>query len=477
MQTRIIFKTAFILLLVKVVFFLSCNQDTSTGVKDRANTPPQIVTITANPAQIGPGQASTLSILATDDEQTELQYQWSATAGVFLQGTDRKYAMWQAPAALGRYECRISVSDGLTASVGKVVVEVIDVAVLQLSTFSLDFSYNESESRFTVENLGKADLVWQSQTGKNTIQMNPNNGVLHSTESCEVAVTLVRKNLDVGDYTELVGIRSNGGDQDIALYFEVPNTPQMLRVPAGEFTMGSAEGVTDERPVHSVNVDEYWIDKYEVTNAQYADFLNDLAPEVEIRSKGANIKKNGRYLIYLLSIDRNGHNVGCPINYNDGRYSVARHEANTPVRFVTWYGALAFAQYYGKRLPTEAEWEKAARGVKSFIYPWGDSGPTRWHANYEDRLGYFTPVGDYGPLGDSPYGCSDMAGNVWEWCSSLFQPYPYAKNDGREYLAAHGYRVLRGGAWDTPYMNLRCSARSYNEAEYKHPSFGFRCAK
>jgi formylglycine-generating enzyme required for sulfatase activity len=470
-------KTGMRLVFVGLLFSFQCTEKDLTGVKIVANSTPVIVAVTANPQQIGPGQTSALSVLATDDEQTELQYTWRATAGVFLQGTDRKYAMWQAPAALGRYDCQVSVSDGIAASGGNVTIDVIDVPVLQTSVFALDFSYNQSASTVTIENIGKAALNWQIVAGKPYVQVNPNKGILRSNEKCEISITLLRENLDAGEYTELVGIRSNGGDQDVALYFDVPITPRMLYVSAGEFTMGSSEGAADELPVHIVSLHEFWIDKYETTNAQYADFLNEIKPGVEIRSGSTNVKKDGQYLMYLLPIDRNGRNVGCPIVYSDGHFSVARREANTPARFVTWYGALTFARFYGKRLPTEAEWEKAARGAKAIIYPWGDAGPTRWNCNYDDRLGYLTRVGSYSPIGDSPYGCTDMAGNVWEWCSSIFEPYPYAQDDGREDSAMRGYRVLRGGAWDTPVMNLRCSARSFNEPEYKHPSFGFRCAK
>lgn len=114
--------------------------------------------VSANPAQIGPGQTSTLSVMTTTEQQAELYYNWSAKAGVFLQGTDRKYALWQAPSVLGSYECQVSVSNGKSVSIGKVRVEVVEVPVLQVSTDALDFSYDQTEPEIALENIGQVDL-------------------------------------------------------------------------------------------------------------------------------------------------------------------------------------------------------------------------------------------------------------------------------------------------------------------------------
>ena len=455
----------------------SCTDHEPTATKKSSNGPPGIISITANPPQIGKSQTSMLSVLAVNIENEEIQYAWSAAQGAFLQGTNRKFAIWQAPDMLGRYECSVSISDGQETTIGKIHIDVVEVPILQVSTDALDYSYCQNEQSFTVENIGKANLIWQISPAKSWLQANPPAGQLAYGEKVAISIVVNRDHLNGGEYTGLAGIRSNGGDRDIAVYLDVPVTPVMLHIPAGEFTMGSAAGVADELPVHTVMLDEYWIDRYEVTNSQYAEFLNEIKPDIEKQRSLTIVKKDGRYLAYLYPIYRDGHNVGSPIIISDGRYTVERHEANTPVRFVTWYGALAFARFYGKRLPTEAEWEKAARGVKANVYPWGNAAPTQWYCNSDDLLGYLTRVGFYSPLGDSPFGCTDMAGSVWEWCSSLYRPYPYDKNDGRENLTEEGYRVLRGGAWDSPYMNLRSALRSYNEPLYEHPSFGFRCAK
>jgi len=454
-----------------------CSSDEPTFVSGGSNTPPESVALSATPPLIGRRQTTTLLVQAIDQDNDALRYAWSASAGVFLQGTDRKYALWQAPDALGRYECQVKVDDGTETAIGKIVVEVAPVAILQVSHDALDYSYTESERVLTLENKGAVDLHWQAEPVQPWLQANPSQGVLAAAEQRQVHITLSRAGLAAGEYTGIVGFRSDGGDRDVAVYLDVPITPTMLQIPAGNFTMGSQDGASDERPVHTIHLEAFWMDRYEVTNAQFADFLNQLHPTVVRHPAYTAVSKDGVTLIYLYPIYREGRNVGCPILYVDGRFEVERHEANTPARFVTWHGAFAFARFYGKRLPTEAEWEKAARGTNAALYPWGEAAPTRWYSNYDDRLGYLTRVGSYSPLGDSPYGCADMAGNVWEWCSSLYRPYPYQATDGREDAAAKGYRVLRGGAWDSPSINLRTSLRSFQDPLYQHPSFGFRCAK
>jgi len=471
------FQSIFIPLILVELLILACAEDEPTRSKSSVNRPPEIVTLSATPSQIGRNQSTTLLVEAIDDDKDDIHYTWSADVGVFLQGTNRKYAIWQAPDALGSYDCVVAINDGKETTTGRLRIEVIEVALLQISTTELDYSYAKNEQTFTIENLGRVALTWQINATKTWMQASPHQGSLAGGEKCEVMVLVNRNGLAGGAYTGLCGIRSNGGDRDIAAYMDVPMLPEMIRIPAGEFSMGSAMGAPDELPVHPVMVDEFWIDKYEVTNAQFTDFLNTSLKNGRLQVDSKAVRMEGKILIYFLPIYRQGHNVGSPILFSEGQFTVERHEANTPARCVTWYGAQAFARENGKRLPSEAEWEKAAKGMNANLYPWGDAAPTRWFCNYDDRLGYLTGIGSYSPLGDSPYGCADLAGNIWEWCSSLYKPYPYDAKDGREDMSSTEYRVLRGGAWDTPASTLRCALRSFNEPLYKHPAFGFRCAR
>lgn len=216
---------------------------------------------------------------------------------------------------------------------------------------------------------------------------------------------------------------------------------EMAVVPAGEFLMGSddPEAEPDERPAARIHVEAFWIDRVEVTNVRY----------------GACVEAG---------------TCSRPISTAFGDATKADH----PVTIVGWTQATAYCRWVGKRLPTEAEWEKAARGGDGRRYPWGSSfEPERLNAGYTAGT---TAVGGYAG-GASPYGVLDMAGNVWEWTSSLYRPYPYDPRDGREDPAARGARVNRGGSWYYGAAYQRTTQRATADHVYRRiADLGFRCA-
>ena len=220
----------------------------------------------------------------------------------------------------------------------------------------------------------------------------------------------------------------------------------LLYVPAGEFTMGSDNGAADERPEHKVTLDAFWIDKTEVTNKMYA-----LCVSARVCLKSVYNSSRTRVVYYDSS------------NY-----------ANYPMIYVDWYQAKAYCEWAGRRLPTEAEWEKAARGESGFTYPWGNDWNTNL-SNFRGKVGDTTEVGSY-PQGASPYGVQDLAGNVEEWVSSLYKSYPYAPKDGREALDVSEGRVARGGGWNNSYYGLRSVSRNVTHPALEYNSIGFRCA-
>lgn len=236
----------------------------------------------------------------------------------------------------------------------------------------------------------------------------------------------------------------------------------MVLIPAGEFTMGSDE-FFGEGPAHKVYLDAFYIDKYEVTNEQFCQFLNE---------KGNQTEGGVRWL------DISGSNI----EYQGGEYRPKAGYEDHPLIGVTWHGANAYAKWRGCRLPTEAEWEKAARGdLIGKTYPWGDDiDPARANYGQDAESATTTPVGGYLPNG---YGLYDIAGNVWEWCSDwydrdYYSESPYKNPRGPE----DGYaRVVRGGGWSGPVhiyaKYLRCSYRYFLRPESTNNYLGFRCAK
>ncbi|HEY6288598.1 MAG TPA: formylglycine-generating enzyme family protein, partial [Nitrospiraceae bacterium] len=225
--------------------------------------------------------------------------------------------------------------------------------------------------------------------------------------------------------------------------------PSMVLVPAGEFTMGSSTGDSDERPAHQVYVDVFSIDRYEVTVGQYAVFLQE---------------GGGHPPSDWATMNRLAHQ-------------------KRPVANVDWADAAAYCKWAGKRLPTEAEWEKAARGTDGRLYPWGNDPPTPLHANYgktgSHDYGTLTPVGTLED-GKSPYGIYDMAGNVWEWVSDWYDN-DYYKNSPQQNPGGPsmgGFKVIRGGSWTSSPRNLRSADRYWDPPSFRSLYFpGFRCAK
>lgn len=242
-------------------------------------------------------------------------------------------------------------------------------------------------------------------------------------------------------------------------------TPEgMVLIPAGEFQMGSNDGEFDEKPVHTVYVDAFYMDAYEVTNAQYKEFVD------------ANPQWGKDHI---------------PSRYHDGNYlkhwtGSSYGRSNHPVVYVSWYGAMAYAEWAGKRLPTEAEWERAARGgLLGKKYPWGNLLDSS-KANY--RGGGTTGVGTYPP---NKYGLYDIVGNVWEWCLDAYDGDFYKSSPRRNPLAgkvdiaqvtryfadAKAPRVLRGGAWNNSRSALRIADRRRFNPAFTDNSSGFRCAR
>jgi serine/threonine-protein kinase len=210
----------------------------------------------------------------------------------------------------------------------------------------------------------------------------------------------------------------------------------LLAVPAGEFTMGDSD-----TGIYQVDVKAFWIDQTEVTNAMFKKCVD--AGECTLPSDNNHFSNS----------------------------SYAKH----PVVYVDWKQANAYCSWVDRRLPTEAEWEKAARGADGRTYPWGET-IDRNFANYGQYVDDTSAVGSY-ESGKSPYGAYDMAGNVYEWVSSLYKSYPYDASDGREDSNSFGGdRVLRGGSWYVNEFIVRSAFRVRFDPTNTYVNFGFRCA-
>ena len=243
---------------------------------------------------------------------------------------------------------------------------------------------------------------------------------------------------------------------------ELKGLSDMTRVPAGTFIMGSNNGPKDERPQHKVSLAEFFIDRNQVTNTEFARFLN---------ANGTRAPDGQRW----YDTDDND----ARIHRQERNWRPDPGHENNPVMEVSWYGAVAYCKGLGKRLPTEAEWEKAARGTDARKFPWGNEAPNRTRAHFGAGWNDLKPVGGL-PAGASPYGTLDMARNGWEWVSSAYRPYPYDASDGREDLTIPHVRGTRGGGHDSNAAEMattHCGRNVSRNPRSGHHNIGFRCVR
>lgn len=233
----------------------------------------------------------------------------------------------------------------------------------------------------------------------------------------------------------------------------------MVEIPSGSFPMGvppgDRDGGRDEYPRHEVLLDRFWIDQFEVTNGRYVEF---------VKSAGHRVPQN-------------------PTNPTRNLWqgdSITESLAERPVINVDWFDADAYCKWAGKRLPTEAEWEKAAKGTSDRRFPWGNVEPTAKHLNYNQRwIGEKTlmPVGSY-EAGKSPYGVYDVVGNVWEWVNDWYDARYYEKSPSKNPTGPQEgtKKVIRGAGWQNETPTVRIFTRVDSDPTMRNESTGFRCA-
>ena len=259
----------------------------------------------------------------------------------------------------------------------------------------------------------------------------------------------------------------------------------MVCVPAGSFQIGMSNctfnGCAGEVGGGSVDLGAYWIDRTEVTNFMFTQFTNETGFITGTERGGAS-EVNG------ITNPVSGANWRHPQGPDSSLSGLDDH----PVVQINWYAADAYCSWAGRHLPTEAQWEKAARDADGRLFPWGNdlpkdvflnaadtNLPVAWaRGDMNDGYRYTAPVGTY-PAGVSPYGAQDMAGNVWEWTRTLFKNYPYDSGDGREIKtepAVTQRLVMRGGSWYDDYGSVRSTLRFGGKPDLASDATGFRCA-
>jgi serine/threonine-protein kinase len=233
-------------------------------------------------------------------------------------------------------------------------------------------------------------------------------------------------------------------------------TKNMIKIPAGAFTMGADSSEADEQPSHTVTLPAYYVSKYPVTNEEYQVF----------------VKEKGYEAPYV------DEPWAKPYNWDPFRKTFPAGKGKHPVVLVSYEDALAYCEWAGKRLPTEAEWERAAKGANQRMYPWGNGEPNSGLCNFASNERSTTDVSAYA-AGASPVGAFDMAGNVWEWCRDSYDAGFYKEgNNANDPCCdkATGRKVIRGGSWVNMADALRCTNRHSSAPDKKSGVIGFRTA-
>lgn len=314
----------------------------------------------------------------------------------------------------------------------------------------------ERSAELTVRNAGPGILTGAVKTEGDWLTAEPAAFRCRSGEAQRLRLSTAQ--LRSGDLAQSVRVVSNAGTAEVSVLLRVrfSTEPDMVHVPAGEFLRGSQEqdkhAPASEKPQRPIHLDEYWIARYPVTNAQYAAFA----------------RVTGRR----------------PPDGWEGDLPPAGKERH-PVVNVSWWDAVAYchwlAELTGKpyRLPTEAQWEKAARGTDGHVYPWGNRWDSRKCNSREGHQRGTSPVGTHSPAGDSPFGCADTVGNVLEWVADWYHEAYYARSsvDQNPYGPSSGViKVLRGGSWSADRWGVRCTSRYQGNRKATSPEAGFRCA-
>ena len=240
---------------------------------------------------------------------------------------------------------------------------------------------------------------------------------------------------------------------------------KLVRIPGGTFQMGSNDGEADEKPAHQVTVDGFWLGETEVTIGQYVAFLNLTQPTTNQLGQWTWFDESTRMLNKYTHITISGNKF-----YADTEWE--KH----PVTYITWFGARDFCAQYGLRLPTEAEWEYAAGGPKHYIFPWGNEFDKSKCCNNNNKGVGDVPTMNVKRFSRNGYCLYDMAGNVYEWCSDLYDVYPGGKpGENDKVLIEKKWRIMRGGSFHE-FLEFRCSIRYTNPAIVPGFGCGFRVA-
>jgi len=455
MKTKTIIITLIAMLAVTALIFQSCKKDEETENK----SPTCKITAPHNGQEFSKGENITISAEANDSDGniTEVRFFVDGVGKSSVTSFPYNYEWNTHNESIGNHTIKCTGIDNNEGSTSdEISVAIIAGGTAPIANFTADITSGEAPLtvNFTDQSTNNPTTwQWDFGDGGSSAEQNPSH--TYSTDGT-YTVSLIVTNAYGSDNKTNIGFIyvSSGGGGDL----------EWINVNGGTFQMGIDDGGSDEQPIHTVTLSSFEITKYEVTNGQYCEFLNDIG----CNSNGSH---NGEQYIDMGS----GY---CQINYSGGQFVPESGKTDFPVIYVSWYGANAFAKWAGGRLPTEAEWEFAARGGNS------SNGYTYSGSNaVGDVAWYYTNSGDQthqvGTKADNELGTHDMSGNVWEWCNDWYDSdyYTSSPQNNPQGPANGTNRVLRGGSWNYDAHYCRVAKRSGNLPDHAYYYLGFRVAR
>jgi len=420
---------------------------------DSSNYPPIIKELTSNPYYVITGENATISADVLDIDNDNLQFNWSASGGTFS-SINGNFATWTAPEQIGSYVITCSVSDGKSDSQKSIAISVLDTnSVLpppiyinaeKIGNNEILITWHENHSKFlTGYNIYRIDYKKNEYNRINSLPI-PREETFYNDTDLEKGyynyrITSINKE-------DAEGEQSTPSNTLIVIELINEGFGDYVSIPAGVFMYQN--NVT-------VFLDDYYISIYEISNTEFKKFIDD----------------NGYNNIQYWEKGGYGQYGDTPLYWYDNEYKGGSFEENReyPVIGVSWYEANAYCKWLSEKafhthkLPSEKEWEKAARGVDGRNFPWGNSSVDFTIANYNNNIGSIAEITSY-RRSLSPYGIYNMAGNVWEWCSDNWE-------------VSDRYRIRRGGGWYSSYTHLTAYYRSYYLPYLRTVDTGFRVVR
>lgn len=452
-MTKKVNLTCMIIVSAFIIIISSCTKD-----EEKTNQPPTcLITAPTNGQEIVKGETVTISVDAIDSggNIAEVRFYVDGVGSSSVNSFPYNYDWNTTGESNGNHTIKAtSIDNNGDSASDEIIVVIVDGSGGDSPDANFTADTTSGTTPLTVnftDQSTNSPTSWQWYFGDGATSTQPNPAHTYQNDSTYTVTLTVSNSFGTDTETKTDFITATGGGGNVI---------EFVNVPGGTFQMGSNDGNGNEQPIHTVTISSFEIAKFEITNGQYCEFLNNIGCN-------GNGSHNGTEYIYMDDSE-------CQINYNSNQFVPKNGKTDFPVIDVSWYGANAFALWTGGRLPTEAEWEYAARGGNNSdgnIYSGSNTvGDVAWYSSNSNNT---HQIGTKAP---NELGIYNMSGNVQEWCNDWFDANYYSNSpQNNPQGPSNGiYRIIRGGSWNHIAVNCRVANRNMSVPNNPSISGGFR---